>query len=433
MGKSEMLFLPSLSPRQPAWQVLVAAAMTLAITSRVDAKPQDQSDNAADVASLEGETVDVLLKSGVEYDSVEVDRVTTHTQTGEPLRLIGQVEGKQRRAFTFKTIDTVTHRGKVVFSHAAAGDSARAKADGQESKEGTAEDQAAKQHELWLARLRARGVKPWLPLTAEEHAAAIEAHKQRYQEVAKRLPTLQLYETKHFLFCSNLPPQQVRIFVESLDNMYRWMQHLYGVDPEQPVWRGKASVFAFARKEEFVAFEKEFMKKDSTGFAMGLCHHDWERNVCVACYTGDDPDYFATVLVHETSHGFIFCYQTRVQVPSWVNEGMAEVIASKMVPSSKGVQRKEELFIKSMMESPQPRLGESFFVTDQNIPADRYGSATSMTRFLIQNDQAKYVQFIRLLKEGMHWEEALQSSYRANKQQLVAAYGRWIGVPQLMP
>ena len=81
----------------------------------------------------------------------------------------------------------------------------------------------------------------------------------------------------------------------------------------------------------------------------------------------------------------------------------------------------------------QPRLGKEFFVVDDNIPFDRYGGASSMTRFLLQSDQRNYVRFVDLLKEGMPWEEALAKSYHATKDQLVASYGRWLGVPNLLP
>lgn len=382
-----------------------------------------------DASLIENETVTITLKSGVKYEGVEVSRVTTHTKTGEPQRLIGTLKSGTRRTFTFASIDEVAKGEEIVFKNTNSGTTKEKP----KSKKEIDEEEAAKQHELWLARLQARGVKPWGELTEEDHAKAIAVHKERYEEAAKLMPTLQLYETEHFLFCSNLHPEQVRIFVASLDRMYEWMQQTYGVDPEKSVWRGKASVFAFAQKQEFVAFEKEFLDNPDTGFAMGLCHNDWERNVCITCYTGTDPEYFGVLLVHETSHGFLHCFQTQARIPSWVNEGMAEVIASKMVPTSGAVQLKEKRFFESMRSIQQPRLGESFFVVDQNIPADRYGGASSMTRFLIQTDQEKYVKFIKLMKEGMEWEEALSTSYNANKDQLVNAYGRWIGLPHLLP
>jgi hypothetical protein len=421
------------SPCSRYWRWTLSLLLTTFLASHLLAAEKAEEKASAseqfDASLIENETVTITLKSGVEYEDVEASRVTTHTKTGEPQRLIGTLKSGTRRTFNFGAIDQVTKEGEVVFKNTKS-DSTK---ENPKSKKELDEEAAAKQHELWLARLQARGVKPWGDLSDEEHAEAIKIHKERYEKAAKLMPTLQMYETEHFLFCSNLHPEQVRVFVASLDRMYEWMQQTYGADPDKPVWRGKASVFAFAQKQEFVAFEKEFLDNPDTGFAQGLCHYDHNRNVCITCYTGDNPEYFAVLLVHETSHGFLYCYQTNIQVPSWVNEGMAEVIASKMVPTSGAVQRKEKRFFESMQSIPQPRLGESFFVVDQNIPADRYGGASSMTRFLIQTDQEKYVKFIKLMKEGMEWEEALLASYNANRDQLVSAYGRWIGLPHLLP
>ncbi len=406
-----------------------ASLLSAAILASAAAWAQVEATPAANLADLEGQSVTIELVSGVAYDAVEVVRITVHSKTGAPMRLIGVTDKGRRRTFKFDGIDRVTVGDEVVYE---AGDAPKGERSKPMTRAQKAAAVAAKEHEAWLARIEARGVKPWSPLTADEHAQAIEAHKQRHEKVAALLPSLQLYETERFLFCSNIPPQQVHVFIASLDGMYEWMSHTYGVDPSESLWRGKASVFAFATEPQFIAFERQFMNNEPGG-AMGLCHSDSKRNICIAIYQGDDADYFGTVLVHETSHGFIHCYKTPVRVPSWVNEGMAEVIAAKMVPTSGGVQRKEEKFLNAMRKSPQPKLGEAFFAVDQNIPFDRYGGATSMTRFLIQTDQAKYVRFINLLKEGVPWEEAMQTSYNAGKQQLVSAYGQWIGVPHLLP
>lgn len=383
---------------------------------------------AADLAALDGAHVSVELASGTAYDDFEVSRVAVSSDTGEPLRLLGTSDDGQRRTFRFESIRKITHEGRAVYEAGQAVAEPRKLTDQEQ-----AERQQQEDHEKWLARLRARGIQPYGPISDEVHAKAIAKEKERFEKVRALLPTLQMVETEHFLFCTNIPPQEVGVFVASLDRMYEWMQQAYGVDPKGSVWKGKAGVYAFARKEEFEAFELKFMNNADSIGAQGLCHSDSGRNVCISCYQGQDAGYFGQVLVHETSHGFIACYQTPRSVPSWVNEGMAEVIASKMVPSSGGVRRKEKSFVKSMFEMPQPMLGEAFFAVDRNIPSDRYGAASSMARFMLEADQAKYVKFIQLLKEGETWEEALANSYNANKQQLVSAYGQWIGIPHLLP
>lgn len=379
--------------------------------------------DAADLAALEGKSVSVTLHTGVTYYNAEVAKVSFSKKDDSPQRIFVRLENGRRRSLKFPAIQRIQIGDGVVYEAAA---------EVPEEKL-TPEQKAAAEREKWLARLEARGVRPWRELTDEEHQEAVDAHKKRYEEVKALLPTLQLVETDHFLFCTNIPPQQVGVFVASLDRMYEYMQETYGIEQGKSVWRGKASIFAFVREEEFVAFERQFMENNPQAGTAGLCHQDSRRNICIAVHQGTSADYFGVVLVHETSHGFIHCYQTPVRVPSWVNEGMAEVIASLMVPSSKGVQRKEERFLDKIRNFPQPRLGDEFFATDQNIPFDRYGGATSMTRFLLKTDQQKYVKFIKLLKEGMPWEEALQQSYNATKQQLVSGYGAWVGVPTLRP
>jgi len=379
--------------------------------------------------SLVDQVVSVELGNGKTYQQVRPLRVLYSKEGSDPDRIRVQLDKGGARTWSLASIRSITYQGSVVYERETAGSREPAGL----SKREQAEQRAAEAHQKWLARLAARGLQPWPTLSSQEHQAAIDSHKKRFAEVAALLPTMQLFETEHFLFCTNIPPQQVGVFIASLDRMYAWMRQTYGIGENQPVWRGKASVYAFVREDEFVAFERQFMKNDPQAGTAGLCHSDGERNICIAVHQGTDADYFGVVLVHETSHGFIHCYKTPTRVPSWVNEGMAEVIASLMVPSSQGVKNKEQRFLQALQSVPQPRLGREFFVVEDNIPFNRYGGASSMTRFLLQANQRNYVSFIDLLKEGMPWEEALSRSYHATKEQLVASYGRWLGVPNLMP
>jgi len=374
------------------------------------------------------QTVSIEYRNGKTYAGVTPLRVIRDDKH-RPQKLRVRLKQGGSRTWSLAAIRSITHGERIVFQQ----DLQSSPQPLQPTPQSQEAHRAADAHQKWLGRLEARGLKPWPKLSDAEHQAAIETHKKRYQEVAALLPGMQLFETEHFLFCTNIPPQQVGIFIKSLDRMYAWMQQTYGLSSDARVWRGKASVFAFVREAEFAAFERQFMKNQPTPGTAGLCHFDSRRNVCIAVHQGTDADYFGVVLVHETSHGFIHGYKTPVRVPSWVNEGMAEVIASIMVPTSKGVEHKEKKFLKALQSVPEPRLGDEFFVVDDNIPFNRYGGASSMTRFLLQTDPRNYVRFINLLKEGMPWEEALANSYGATKSQLVASYGRWLGIPNLRP
>jgi hypothetical protein len=293
-------------------------------------------------------------------------------------------------------------------------------------------DRQAKEEEdrqKWLARLAVRGIEPWHDATDEEHDAVLAQYKQMGQEVQALLPSVQLYETKFFLFYSNIPPAQVAPYVRYLDAMYVVMAGLFGIPDDHDVWLGrKAPVFAFLTKEQFLAFERRYFKVQPVG-AYGICHQAASGQVVIACYRGDDPHDFGQMLVHETSHGFVFRYKTKASLPVWVDEGMAEYIGERMVPASDSVRNKEQAALAQLKETRS--LGGNFFESEANLTAWQYGVASSMNKFLITSGQDRYVAFIEGLKEGMDWQEALRHAYNASPQELLLLYGRAVGVPAL--
>jgi hypothetical protein len=290
--------------------------------------------------------------------------------------------------------------------------------------------QREEEHRRWLARVKANGVEPWPEETDVEHAAALKRSRAMIDEVISLLPGTQLYETDHFLFTSNIPPAQAAPYVRYIDRMYDWMCQLYGVPADTKVWLGgKAPIFAFLTREQFVGFETKYFQPPAPDI-YGLCHQNSRGDVVIACFRGEDPDDFGQMLVHETSHGFIHRYKTKARLPTWVNEGMAELIGAEMVPRSKSVKNKELVALAVMKQ--QRSLGRDFFVTD-DLEAWQYGAASSLNRFLLETNRQSYVAFIEGLKEGLPWPKALQRAYGGTPEQLVVQYGQRIGVPGLQP
>jgi hypothetical protein len=288
----------------------------------------------------------------------------------------------------------------------------------------------------WLEKLKTRDVEPWPESESDDdHAAALAKSREMVNEVISLFPGTQLFETEHFLFVSNIPPQQVGPYIASLDRMYDWMCRLYGVDRDHKVWiGGKAPIFAFLDHAEFDAFEQRFFPDARKSLrsltnVYGLCHLKANGEVVIACYRGNDPNDFAQMLVHETSHGFIHRYKTKAQLPNWVDEGMADLIGAEMVPASTAVRNRE---YRALQQITQQRSFSGMLAAER-IEAPQYGMASSLNRFLLQHNRASYVRFIEALKEGQKWEEALRDAYRSSPDQLLAAYGRWINVADLRP
>jgi hypothetical protein len=288
----------------------------------------------------------------------------------------------------------------------------------------------------WLERLKERDVEPWPENeTDEEHAAALKKSREMAIEVVSLFSGSQLHETQHFLFVSNIPPQQIAPYVASLDRMYDFMCQLYGVPRTHKVWLGgKTPIFAFLEREEFDAFEERYYPESretirALGNVYGLSHLSKTGEVVISCYRGNDPNDFGQMIVHETSHGFIHRYKTKAQLPNWVDEGMADLIGAEIVPASNVVKYRELKAVQQLAE--QRSLGGMFKA--ERIEGWQYGVASNLSRFLLQSNRQNYVRFIEALKEGIKWEEALQATYHATPDDLLSEYGRRIGVPGLRP
>lgn len=288
----------------------------------------------------------------------------------------------------------------------------------------------------WLARLEARDVTPWPESeTEEEHTKALEKSREMVKEALTLFPGTEEYETENFIVVSNIPRQQIGPYIASLDRMYEWMGKLYGVERDHKVWLGgKAPIFAFLEKPQFEAFEERFYPEARESLQnmtniYGLCHMKGTGEVAISCYRGNDPANFGQMLVHETSHGFIHRYKTKVKLPNWVDEGMADLVGAEMVPASTTVKNRELKAIQQVVQQG------SFagMLSAKRIESQHYGMASNLNRFLLQSNRDHYVQFIEALKEGQTWEEALQSAYKSTPEQLLTAYARWINVAELRP
>lgn len=276
-------------------------------------------------------------------------------------------------------------------------------------------------------RMRARGVEPWPELSAEEHEAEVRRLEAFVAEVRKVFPALRVSHTHEFLVATDIPPNLMAPYLATLDAMHDMLCDLYAIPRGEPVWKGKCLVIAFLAEADYEAFEAKFMRVQTQG-THGLCHQGSDGRVIMACHRGDDEAAFAHMLVHETSHGFNHRWMSPTRLPNWLNEGIAEWIAAKVVAKSNQVQLKEALASEYMRSKGD--LGQEFFERP-NIAAVQYGIASSMVRMLAGRDAKKFGNFVTAIKEGMPTEEALRQFYKQDIDGLVQAYGKMVGVPGL--
>ena len=151
------------------------------------------------------------------------------------------------------------------------------------------------------------------------------------------------------------------------------------------------------------------------------------------------------VLVHETAHGFSWCYKSAEALPNWLNEGASEWIAHRVVTGDKSIDRKIQAAMVQMRNTAS--MGGDFFTLD-HIHAWQYGVAASITDFLLNYEPggrpgtstaktrgkvSRYRKLIDGIKDGLPWEDALREAYDWTPAQLTQAYGQSIGIPDLKP
>jgi hypothetical protein len=136
-------------------------------------------------------------------------------------------------------------------------------------------------------------------------------------------------------------------------------------------------------------------------------------------------------MVHETSHGFLHRLRSNVDIPPWINEGVADWVASVVVKNSPTIAQRQKAGIELIRQTNT--MGEDFFQPDARLSSAQYGIASNLTNFMLQIDPGRYRVFILGIKEGYSLEESLARSYGMTPGELIGSYGRSIGMANLRP
>jgi hypothetical protein len=268
----------------------------------------------------------------------------------------------------------------------------------------------------------------WPELSDDQQSEAVAKLKTVAEKAQTQIGRpCQLYETQYFLFYTDLNAREANNWSGLLDRMYARLCETFGVPKGKNIWQGKALVFVFSKKDDYMHFESDVTKVDAKNTA-GMCHSYSNGNVIIAFYRQPQELEFAHVLVHESVHGFVHRYRSRVFVPSWANEGLAEVIATDLVP-----QRGHRDMVRTAAREGLQKHHNSMsgFFTAEHIDGWQYPVAQSLCEFMITAGKKNYVDFINGIKDGMTWDDALENKFQAPVDRLVAVFGQTLAIKNL--
>ena len=274
------------------------------------------------------------------------------------------------------------------------------------------------------SRLRSIGHRKWQPLTDQQQAEFVNKQRKFLEEVQEALPHVEfrLVETEFFMVFTNLPSEQVDGYLASLDAMYRELCLAFGLSNQKNVWCGKCVVLPFSSERDYLVFESVVMKNDDARGSQGLCHQRGNGEVIFAGFRRDNDTVFGSVLVHETSHGFIHRYLSSARIPSWLNEGMADWIAN-------AIMKPRHIPLKQLRSAQLVKQngGWGDFLSAKRISFDHYGSASSLVEILVSQDKGgQFREFFKGIKEGKAGEESLKDSFGISYADLTAIYAEYL-------
>jgi hypothetical protein len=388
--------------------------------------PRAIADGAPDLSALVGKTVDIQLQNGKQVSAAEVTKVVPGTEAGSIKSLVVK-SGKPPRSQAIiasliaemyengQTLDIEFDKKKKTIAHSPERRAARVKHEAEVNE-----------------RLTAQRHRLWPDLTEKEQEDWVAKHKAYLKEVSAKMPGIrfELVETKYYLFYTDMPADTVGIYIAYLDSMYDELCRAFGIPAGKNIWCGKCIVVAFQEQANFQSFESVMFQAPGSE-NQGLCHGAYDGKVVISCFKGEDDVFFAKLLVHETSHGFIHRWMSSVHIPSWVNEGVADWVAATVVAKDKSVPQRQKTAVDRIQQTGS--LGGNFFDESRSIEAWHYGVASSLVELQLRIGPTKYRQFLTLIKEGVSSDESLKQAYGMSKEDLIKKYGALAGVPNLQP
>ncbi len=266
---------------------------------------------------------------------------------------------------------------------------------------------------------------PWPALTADEQQTALSVMKNEAQQIARQatLPIAPI-ETDYVLFYSDMPRLQAAKLARMLDRTYDEISKLVGLRDGRNIFWGKAAVLVFKDQDRFRLVEAETFGQLVPLKVTGMCHPVGPK-VFISCYATADDDELAATLVREMVHGYLHRFGSPKRLPAWANEGLAEylVAASVKADSADNALRRAALQFIRGGGNVQAVLDLKY--ADDTWPGpNEIGRAVGflLIELMIRENPAGFGAWVRAVKQGDDWPEALRDRYGVSRRRLVGAF-----------
>lgn len=260
---------------------------------------------------------------------------------------------------------------------------------------------------------------------------AMRAEREAAEVLEGIEPGMRRIETDHFVIYTALPKSIDKLLVKASDHLYDRFADLFSLEDGENLWVAKLPIFATSGEQPFIRFSAEAfdIPRGQSGQAAGyyLTRGDFRCVVLgeVALPWFRTPEetrrWLVEVLIHETSHAFIGRFISPRRLPSWLDEGVAELNAKELMDKPRQTVSDRR---RRQAEQELARHGPSWFRPIFDARAiiggrgETYGAAHSVVHLLYRSDRQRFVGLVERIKNGEDHAEALQAEYGMTYDQL---------------
>jgi hypothetical protein len=127
---------------------------------------------------------------------------------------------------------------------------------------------------------------------------------------------------------------------------------------------------------------------------------------------------WATTLVHEFTHAFIARYRTAGHIPTWLNEGIAEIVSYRQFP--------RQWIYAYVRDRAKQKSNLQYMFDAKKLVGDDYPVAQTMVETLVITDGRAFLRFLNDIKDGMTPDDAMQKEYKKGMTDLDPAWRKYI-------
>ncbi len=264
-----------------------------------------------------------------------------------------------------------------------------------------------------------KGLTAWPITTPEARPDETEKVRRAALSLIERAGAkLKPYESEHFLIFSDLPAADAKRCLDDLEKMNSTLVEAFELPKGTNVFYGKCAVFIFEHRTEYLTFQTAAFGFDArkTG---GVFQPRGPMAFCSFFRENPQSTYFRGTLVHETVHAFVYRYKSPAALPTWANEGLADLIASEVIRDlEEGGKHWNHARQFAAQKKQAIEVMNQSYQNGTWFNDDSYPISHMVVRLMIKSKPRGFKEWIDDIKLGIDWRKSMAERLDATPEQL---------------